>query len=96
MTTSTRRTPVYCLAATDASFDKSRQIREAAMRAHAEVSISDRTEDVFCARPWTQTVLWADEVIMVWKTNPPWKRVHGDASMHCVGEHAGVSLAASL
>ena len=57
MTTSTRRTPVYCLAATDASFDKSRQIREAAMRAHAEVSISDRIEDLFRARPWTQTVL---------------------------------------
>ena len=52
------------------SFGKSRQIREAAMRAHTEVSVSDRIEDLFCARPWTQTVLQADEVIMVWTTNP--------------------------
>ena len=57
MTTSTRRTPVHYLAATDASFCKSRQIRDSAMRAHAEVSISDRIEDVFGALPWTQTVL---------------------------------------
>ena len=62
------------------------------MRAHTEVSVSDRIEDLFYARPWTQTVLWADEVIIVWKTNPPWKRgrlcgtrhVHGDASRQCV------------
>ena len=33
--------PVYDLAATDASFEESRQIREAAMKAHAEVAIHD-------------------------------------------------------
>ena len=37
--------PVYDLAATDASFEESCQIREAAMKAHAEVSIRDRIED---------------------------------------------------
>ena len=37
--------PVYDLAATDAGFEESRQIREAAMKAHAEVSIRDRIED---------------------------------------------------
>ena len=58
--------PIYDLAATDASFEESRQIREAAMKAHAEVSIRDRIED--SVRPRTQTVLRADDVIMVWKT----------------------------
>ena len=66
--------PVYDLAATDASFEESRQIREAAMKAHAEVSIRDRIEDSVRARPRTQTVLRADDVIMVWKTIPPSKR----------------------
>ena len=66
--------PVYDLAATDASFEESRQIREAAMKAHAEVSIRDRIEDPVRARPRTQTVLRADDVIMVWKTNLPSKR----------------------
>ena len=33
--------PIYDLAAADASFEESRQIREAAMKAHAEVSIRD-------------------------------------------------------
>ena len=42
---------VYDLAATDASFEESRQIREAAMKAHAEVSIRDRIEDSVHARP---------------------------------------------
>ena len=54
------------LAATDASLEESRQIREAAMKAHAEVSIRDRVEDSFRARPRTQTVLRPDDVIMVW------------------------------
>ena len=66
--------PVYDLAATDASFEESRQIREAAMKAHAEVSIRNRIEDSVRARPRTQTVLRDDDVIMVWKTNPPSKR----------------------
>ena len=44
------RDPVYDLAATDASFEESRQIREAAMKAHAEVSIRDRIEDSVRAR----------------------------------------------
>ena len=39
------------------------------MKAHAEVSIRDRIEDSVRARPRTQTVLRADDVIMVWKTN---------------------------
>ena len=55
------------LAARDASFEESRQIREAAMKAHAEVSIRDRIEDSVRARPRTQAVLRADDVIMVWK-----------------------------
>ena len=62
------------LAATDASFEEPRQIREAAMKAHAEVSIRDRIEDSVRARPRTKTVLRDDDVIMVWKTNPPLKR----------------------
>ena len=49
--------PVCDLAATDASFEESGQIREAAMKAHAEVSIRDRIEDSVRARPRTQTVL---------------------------------------
>ena len=63
------RDPIYDLAATDASCEESRQIREAAMKAHAEVSIRDRIEDAVRARPRTQTVLRADDVIMMWKTN---------------------------
>ena len=59
--------PIYDLAAADASFEESRQIREAAMKAHAEVSIRDRIKDSVRARPRTQTVLRADDVIMVWK-----------------------------
>ena len=59
--------PIYDLAA-DASCEESRQIRDASMKAHAEVSIRDRIEDSVCARPRTQTVLRADDVIMVWKT----------------------------
>ena len=43
--------PVYHFAATDASFEESRPIREAAMRAHAEVSIGDRIEDSVRAPP---------------------------------------------
>ena len=66
--------PIYDLAPTDTSFEESRQIREAAMKAHAEVSIRVRIEGAVRARPRTQTVLRADDVIMVWKTNPPSKR----------------------
>ena len=65
---------VYDLAATDASFEESRQIREATMKAHAEVSIRDRIEDSVRARPRTQIVLRAEDIIMVWNTNPPSKR----------------------
>ena len=57
--------PIYDLAATDTRFEESRQIREAAMKAHAEVSIRDRIEGAVRARPRTQTVLRADDVIMV-------------------------------
>ena len=69
--------PIYDFAATDTSFEESRQIREAAMKAHGEVSIRDRIEDAVRARPRTQTVLRADYVIMVWKTNPPSSAVDG-------------------
>ena len=65
--------PIYDLAATDTSFEESRQIREAAMKAHAEVSIRDRIENAVRACPRTHTVLRADDVIMVWKTNRPSK-----------------------
>ena len=57
--------PIYDLAATDTSFEESRQIREAAMKAHAEMSIRDRIEGAVRARPRTKTVLRADDVIMV-------------------------------
>ena len=42
--------PVHDLAATNASFEESRQIREAAMKARAEVSVRDRIEDSVRAR----------------------------------------------
>ena len=81
--------PIHDLAATDASFEESRQIREAAMKAHAEVSIRDRIEDSVRARPRTQTVLRADDVIMVWKTNPPSKRGRWVGPGVCIGTHRG-------
>ena len=77
--------PVCDLAATHASFEESRQIREAAMKAHAEVSICDRIDDSVRARPRTQTVLRAVDVIMVWKTNPPLKR-GGGLDQECASE----------
>ena len=81
--------PIYNLAATDTSFELSRQIREAAMKAHAEVSIRDRIEDAVRARPRTHMVLRADDVIMVWKTNPPSKRGRWVGSGVCIGTHRG-------
>ena len=81
--------PIYDLAATDAGFEESRQIREAAMKAHAEVSIRDRIEGAVRARPRTQTVLRADDVIMVWKTNPPSKRGRWVGPGVCIGTHRG-------
>ena len=81
--------PIYDLAATDTSFEESRQIREAAMKTHAEVSIRDRIEDAVRARPRTQTVLRADDVIMVWKTNPPSKRGRWVGPGVCIGTHRG-------
>ena len=76
-------------AATDASFEESRQIREAAMKAHAEVPIRDRIEDSVRARPRTQTVLRADDVIMVWKTDLPSKRGQWVGLGVCIGTHRG-------
>ena len=81
--------PVYDLAAADASFEESRQIREAAMKAHAEVSIRDRIKDSVRARPRTQTILRADDAIMVWKTNPPSKRGRWVGPGVCIGTHRG-------
>ena len=81
--------PIYDLAATDTSFEESRQIREAAMKAHSEVSIRDRIEDAVRARPRTQTVLRAGDVIMVWKTNPPSKRGRWVGPGVCIGAHRG-------
>ena len=81
--------PVNDLATTDASFEESGQIREAAMKAHAEVSIRDRIGDSVRARPRTQTVLRADDVIMVWKTNPPSKRGRWIGPGVCIGTHRG-------
>ena len=80
---------IYDLAATDTSFEESRQIREAAMKAHAEVSIRDRIEDAVRARPRTQTVLRADDVIMVWKTNPTSTRGRWVGPGVCIGTHRG-------
>ena len=45
------------LAATDASCEESRQIRDAAMKAHAEVSTRDCIDDSVRARPRAQTVV---------------------------------------
>ena len=81
--------PIYDLAATDTSFEESRQIREAAMKAHAEVSNLDRMEGAVRARPRTQTVLRADDVIMVWKTNPPSKCGRWVRPGVCIGTHRG-------
>ena len=81
--------PVYDLPATDASFEESRQIREAAMKARAEVSIRDRVEDPDRARPRTQTVLRPDDVFMVWQTNPPSKRGRWVCPGVCIGTHRG-------
>ena len=57
--------PIYDLAATDTSFEEARKMREAALKAHAEVSIRDRNEDSVRARSRTPTVLRADDVILV-------------------------------
>ena len=81
--------PVYDLAAADASFEESRQIREAVMKVHAKVSVRDRIEDSVRARPRTQTVFWADNVIVVWKTNPPSKRGQWVGPGVCIGTHRG-------
>ena len=59
------------------------------MKAHAEVSIRDRIKDSVRARPRTQTVLRADDVIMVWKTNPPSKRGRWVGPGVCIGTHRG-------
>ena len=80
---------VHDLPATDASFEESRPIREAAMKARAEVSIRDRIEDTVRARPRTQTVLRADDVFMVWKTNPPSKRGRWVGPGVCIRTHRG-------
>ena len=81
--------PISDLAATDASFEESRQMREGAMKAHAEVSIRDCIDDAVRARPRTQTVLRADEVIMVWKMNPPSKCGWWVGPGVCTGTHRG-------
>ena len=70
------------------------------MKAHAEVSIRDRTEDSVRARPRTLTVSRADDVIMVWKTNSPSERGGGfgpgvcnrSHRGKCVGQHARISV----
>ena len=59
------------------------------MKARAEVSIRDRIEDSVRSRPLTQTVLRADDVIMVWKTNPPSKQGRWVGPGVCVGTHRG-------
>ena len=78
--------PAYGHAATGASF-------EGSVRSHhessAEVSIRDRIEDSVRARPRTQTVLRADDVIMVWKTNPTPKRGRWVGPGVCNGTHRG-------
>ena len=81
--------PVCDLAATDASFEESRQIREAAMKAHAEVSIRDRIEDSVRARPRTQTVLRADDVIMVWQNKPAIETWPMGWARSMIGTHRG-------
>ena len=66
--------PIYDLAATDASFEESRP---------------DRIEDSVRARPRTQTILRADDVVMVWKTNLPPKRGRWVGPGVCIGTHRG-------
>ena len=80
-------------------FEESRQIREAAMKARGEVCIRDRIEDSVRARPRTRTVLKADDVILVWKTNPPSKRGRWVGPGVCIGTHRGsvwVNMCGSL
>ena len=81
--------PIYDLAATDTSFKESRQFREAAVETHAEVSVRDRIERAVRACPRTQTVLRADDVIVVWKTNPPSTRGRWVGPGVCIGTHRG-------
>ena len=72
------------VAAADSSFEESRLTREDAMEAHSEMYIRDRIESVVRAHPRTQRVLRADDVIIVWKTNPPSKRgLWFVRSVHC-------------
>ena len=49
--------------------------------------IASRT--LFVLEPRTQTVLRADDVIMVWKTNPPSKRGRWVGPGVCIGTHRG-------
>ena len=57
-----------------------------------EVSIRDRIEDAVRALPRIQTVLRADDVIMVWKTNPPSKHGRWVGTGVCTGTHRGSVL----
>ena len=64
----------YDLAANDPRHKQARRIREAAMKAHAELAIRELAQDAGCARPRAQTHLRADVVVMVWRTLLPSRR----------------------
>ena len=57
------------------------------MKAHAEVSICDRIVDSFRSRPRTQTVLRADDVLMVWINEPATETWRSVGPGVCVGTH---------
>ena len=78
---------VYDLAASDASFEESRRIREAAMKAFAELAIRERVEDSVRARPRTVTEFKPDDVVVVWKTVPPARRGRWVGPGVCIGTH---------
>ena len=46
-------------------------MRAAAIKAHAAVSAQERIRDAARARPITDNPIWADDMVLAWKTNPP-------------------------
>ena len=82
--------PTHDLAATDTSFEESRQIREAAMKAHAEVSGSSTNSDSFASSRSS----WCGRRTRHETWSVDWTRsVHWDTSRQRTGEHARISVA---
>ena len=78
---------IYDLAATGASFEKSRRIREAALEAQASVAAQGRVQAAVRARTRRSVKLRSDDVAMVWKSHPPLRRDKWTGSGVCIGTH---------